>query len=1107
MVLLQHWKGVQWHSGLVLGPAFRLTKMPPPGVILDIIEHRRRVEGAGSLKNPVKFHRQDFHTLRQYCLDNRLRFTDGSFPPDSSSIGPGVLKDHDLARVVWKRPWKIVQNPCLIVQGVSRFDFMQGKVGDCWFLASIGAMTFQKRILEQVLPTDQGFGNDYAGIFHFRFWRFGKWVDVVIDDKLPTLDGKLIFVHPNRDNEVEYWAPLLEKAYAKVCGSYADVIAGSVSEGLMDFVGEAYVGFILKPALSYLWDLMDRAKKYVSLMGCATLAVTPGEDTELPNGLVAGHAYAVTGVAQVISHGHPVKLVRVWNPWGFTEWKNDWSDKSPLWQTVSEENRRKCLKDADNGEFWMSMQDFLENFCELHICSLSPDYLDDSECCWTSSTQEETFWTNPQYLVTVENETQHTEDQGTANMLVSVIQKSDKKHRHLATMYQIGFYVFEFQNSKQRFPASFFNTHKPVEQTKTLISARGVPKFFWLRPGQYIIVPSTKNPNEASGFLLKIFSKFKVFVELTKMPPPGVILNIIEHRRRAEGEGSIENPVKFHGQDFHTLRQYCLRNRLRFTDGTFPPDSSSIGPGIMEDHDLARVVWRRPWEVVKNPHLIVDGVSRFDFGQGRLGDCWFLASIGAMTFQKRILEQVLPTDQGFGNDYAGIFHFRFWRFGKWVDVVVDDKLPTINNTFIFVHPKTAGEFWAALLEKAYAKVCGSYSDMAIGYLSEAMLDFTGGVYVGFNLRRPPPDLWDIMHRAVKHISLLGCLTPQGQKSGNAVLPNGLVTGHAYAVTGVTQVISYGQPVRLVRVWNPWGQAEWTGDWSDRSSLWQSVSLEDRARCLQIADNGEFWISLDSFLKNFCILEICCLSPNFLDDSKCRWASSFHDGRWVAGVTAETFWTNPQYLVTVTATGPQYTEHHGLRNTLVTLIQKSDKTHRHLSPNYGIDFYIYVFQNHRQKFPSSFFYGHNPVAKAESFPVAREMTAYFQLKPGKYIIVPSTKHPNEASSFVLKIFSKLYILAEFQFCHHLGAQIPAAPEDGNSAKKKYMEVNAEQLQMLLNEKVIKGFTVSDGLLNLIALRYSSSSGELSLESFIFLLLRLDCMDTEEVVSTGSTRSVV
>ncbi|KAL4623953.1 calpain-9-like [Arapaima gigas] len=685
----------------------------------------------------------------------------------------------------------------------------------------------------------------------------------------------------------------------------------------------------------------------------------------------------------------------------------------------------------------------------------------------------------------------------------------------------------------------------------------------------------------------------------SKMPPPGVILDIIEQRNRREGVGSLENPLKFRGQDFHSLRQYCLSHRLRFVDDTFPPDSSSIGPGLLEDRDLANVVWRRPREIVKNPQLIVDGVSRFDFGQGRLGDCWFLASIGAMTFQEKVLKQVLPIDQGFGDLYAGIFHFRFWRFGKWVDVVVDDKLPTINNMFIFVHPKTTSEFWAALLEKAYAKVCGSYSDLAMGYLSEAMLDFTGGVYVGFNLRNASPDLWDVISRAVKHVSLLGCLTPQGEKSGNSELPNGLVTGHAYAVTGVTQVMSYGCPVRLVRVWNPWGQAEWTGDWSDRSSLWRSVSVEDRTNCLQIADNGEFWISFEHFLQNFCMLEICCLSPNFLDGSSCRWASSYHEGRWVAGVTAggctnymDTFWTNPQYLLTITATGPEYSEHQGSRNTLVTLIQKSDKSHRHLAPNYGIGFYVYLFQTQRQKFPSSFFDGHNLFAKTESFPDAREMTAFFQLMPGRYVIVPSTKHPNEACSFVMKIFSKFNILAEYGilFLHlvrafHLGAQIPAASKHGNFARQKinpsdrykvddfqhvfrqyhdqYMEVDAEQLQMLLNEKTIRGKSetggfaldtcrsiiammdlsvtgklnskefsrlwkrvlfyreiflkfdisrsgrlplsklrdaiqatgsiVSEGLLNLTALRYSSSSGEISLESFIYLLLRLDYMD--------------
>ena len=54
-----------------------------------------------------------------------------------------------------------------------------------------------------------------SGAFHFYFWRFGEWTEVVIDDRLPVLEDGTLRFGQNRSQPNEFWGALLEKAYAK----------------------------------------------------------------------------------------------------------------------------------------------------------------------------------------------------------------------------------------------------------------------------------------------------------------------------------------------------------------------------------------------------------------------------------------------------------------------------------------------------------------------------------------------------------------------------------------------------------------------------------------------------------------------------------------------------------------------------------------------------------------------------------------------------------------------------------------------------------------------------------------------------------------------------
>ncbi|KAI4057332.1 calpain 3 [Homo sapiens] len=565
---------------------------------------------------------------------------------------------------------------------------------------------------------------------------------------------------------------------------------------------------------------------------------------------------------------------------------------------------------------------------------------------------------------------------------------------------------------------------------------------------------------------------------------------------------------------FEQLHKKCLEKKVLYVDPEFPPDETSL---FYSQKFPIQFVWKRPPEICENPRFIIDGANRTDICQGELGDCWFLAAIACLTLNQHLLFRVIPHDQSFIENYAGIFHFQFWRYGEWVDVVIDDCLPTYNNQLVFTKSNHRNEFWSALLEKAYAKLHGSYEALKGGNTTEAMEDFTGGVAEFFEIRDAPSDMYKIMKKAIERGSLMGCsidtIIPVQYETRMAC---GLVRGHAYSVTGLDEVPFKGEKVKLVRLRNPWGQVEWNGSWSDRWKDWSFVDKDEKARLQhQVTEDGEFWMSYEDFIYHFTKLEICNLTADALQSDKLQtWTVSVNEGRWVRGCSAggcrnfpDTFWTNPQYRLKLLEEDDDPDDSEVICSFLVALMQKNRRKDRKLGASlFTIGFAIYEvpkeMHGNKQHLQKDFFLYNASKARSKTYINMREVSQRFRLPPSEYVIVPSTYEPHQEGEFILRVFSEKRNLSE-EVENTISVDRPV-PQPGSSDQESEeqqqfrnifkqiagddMEICADELKKVLNTVVNKhkdlkthGFTL-ESCRSMIALMDTDGSGKLNLQEF-------------------------
>ena len=444
-----------------------------------------------------------------------------------------------------------------------------------------------------------------------------------------------------------------------------------------------------------------------------------------------------------------------------------------------------------------------------------------------------------------------------------------------------------------------------------------------------------------------------------------------EERRRRNGDPilSLVEP----------LVKRCEASGRPFDDSDFSGDAA-----LPPQH--RGTSWRRAREISRRAQLLPSGgclPDPQDIRQGELGDCWFLSAITVAATRPHLVRRCFVTQDLLP---TGIVCVRFFKNGQWRPVVIDDRFPCSRlGGPKFGRSRQRDDMWVACLEKAYAKLHGSYAAMDGGFVDEALVDLTGGVG-GERIRlqhesvRDLNGLWTRLLRYARAGFLLGAGSPAGSDSD---VVQGIVQGHAYSVLDIQEADGH----RLLKLANPWGSIEWQGDWSDHSPLWTS-RLKSRLGHTA-ADDGVFWMCLDDFVQQYASLYVCKLPAS-------DWHEMIVRGEW-RGKSAggcsnhmRSYGHNPTWRLTITRP----------THVLVALAQDDLRGTAGRSELFAIG--VAVLRGRLgMKVPG---------AETGSFAHVREVSfdAKLEMHGGEqteFMLRPCTFHPGEECGFTLRVYSE------------------------------------------------------------------------------------------------------
>ncbi|KPI90321.1 putative calpain-like cysteine peptidase putative cysteine peptidase Clan CA family C2 [Leptomonas seymouri] len=288
-------------------------------------------------------------------LTTAYRYVDPAFPPCSVSI-----YRHGVDEVfLWDMPWrcpadylpkKQASEACLFAGAALPTDPFTGDGGDVYFCSAAAILAEHPecvhRLFRHPISAEAGRKERAVGAYHVTIGHGGWWTSTVVDEYLPaSLLGPDMGRCPYDLRKL--WYPLLEKAYAKLHGSYAAIQCGDPLEALQDFTGfptfrfdeewaavaETVRGslssFTNTPETERLFAMIEESVNECGYMVCLNLPDEgPAEAKQVQLGMMYGSSYAVLRVVRYADY----RLVQVRCPTMRLDGDGLWCAESVRWR-------------------------------------------------------------------------------------------------------------------------------------------------------------------------------------------------------------------------------------------------------------------------------------------------------------------------------------------------------------------------------------------------------------------------------------------------------------------------------------------------------------------------------------------------------------------------------------------------------------------------------------------------------------------------------------------------------------------------------------------------------------------------------------------------------